>query len=504
MKLISASFGLPHAFSELRPDFAVCVEMNRIVAVGDRNELCARYPLAAREHFAGALMLPGLVNSHDHGRGLGTASLGVADDDLELWLLRLNAQPNIPPYLAAAYDGVRLLRAGVTATAHSHNPRDWRNMADEAKATLQGYRDAGIRVAFHPPLVDQNLLVYAASQAEEEEFIAALPAELHSLARVIAQPPLSHDEYFALCDWLFQRYHDAECHTVHIQVSPAGGQWCSDALITRAVEWARAHDTRAQMHMLETRAQRDYAFRKWGKSFVRHLDDICALGPWLTLAHMVWVEPDDLDLLAERGVAVAHNPSSNLRLRSGIAPLAAMLAAGVTAGIGLDGHALDDDQDYLREMRIAWVLGNLSASLSPSRPSSIEARHILSLGGRGGAIATFGSAAGLGALAPGHLADLVLLDLDFVPCDVSTIAGDALTAYVLHLSTRQHVRRVMVNGEWVVRDGRAVRLDEAALRAEIVASLRALARPQNEQISSLLRHIQLFYSKNRSAVDSTL
>lgn len=377
-------------------------------------------------------------------------------------------------------------------------------MADEATATLQGYRDAGIRVAFHPPLVDQNLLVYAASQAEEDKFIATLPEELRTVARSMTQPLLSHDDYFALCEWLFQRYHDAAHHTVHIQVSPAGGQWCSDALITRAVEWARARDTRVQMHMLETRAQRDYAFRKWGKSFIRHLEDICALGSWLTLAHMVWVEPDDLELLAGRGVAIAHNPSSNLRLRSGVAPLAAMLAAGVTVGIGLDGHALDDDQDYLREMRLAWVLGNLSASLSSARPPSIEARRIWHLGSRGGAIATFGSAGGLGALAPDHLADLVLLDLDFVPRDVSTITGDDLIAYVLHLATRRYVRHVMVNGEWVVRDGRATRLDEAALWAEIVTSLHASVRPQSEQIQSLSEHIRRFYRKNRSPVDSTL
>ncbi|BCX03079.1 MAG: 8-oxoguanine deaminase [Candidatus Roseilinea sp.] len=503
MKLISAAFGLPHAFAELQADFAICVDGNRIVAAGARDDLRAQYPLADHEHFDCALMLPGLVNSHDHGRGLGTASLGIPDDDLETWLLWLSAQPHIEPYLAAAYDGVRLLRAGVTATAHSHNPRDWRNMAKEATATLRGYRDAGIRVAFHAPIVDQNLLVYAVSQDEEENFITRLPAELRAMAHTMSKPALSHDEYFALCDRLFERYHDAAHHMAHIQVSPAGGQWCSDALISRAVEWACARDTRVQMHMLETQPQRDYAFRKWGKSFIRHLDDIGALGPWLTLAHMVWVEPEDLSLLAERSVAIIHNPSSNLRLRSGIAPLAAMLAAGVTVGIGLDGHALDDDQDYLREMRLAWMLSNLWAGLSATRfdrqVASVEARRVLHLGSRGGAIVTFGANVALGTLAVGNLADFVLLDLDFVPHDGRSPADDWIVC-LLHLATRQHVRCVMADGEWVVRDGCATRLDEAALRAEIAASIRASDRSWGcdpHQLQHLAAHIRQFNQKHR-------
>lgn len=484
MRLISASLGLPHALADLQTDFAICVDDRRIVATGNRRDLQARHPHAEAEHFEGMVLLPTFVNSHDHGRGLGTASLGIADDVLEGWLFGLGAQPEIDPYLAAAYDGARLLRSGVTATAHSHNPRNWRAMQSEGDATLRGYRDAGIRVAFHPPIVDQNRLIYAASPAEEATFVASLPEDLQTHAWAWLAPPLSHDEYFALCDALFTAHHDANNPTVHIQVSPAGGQWCSDELIQRAVTWAQTRGTRVQMHLLETHRQRDYAFRRWGKSFVRHLDEIGALGPWLTLAHMVWVEPDDLPLLAERRVAIAHNPSSNLRLRSGIAPLAHMIAAGITLGIGLDGHALDDDQDYLRELRLAWVLSNLRAG-QPARASAhasadereqpalpVEARRILHLGSPGGAAATFGDDVALGALVEGHLADLALVNLDFSMLDLGGLTADEAMAQLLHLATRQHVQHVMANGEWVVRDGRCTRVDETLLRAEITASVR--------------------------------
>jgi cytosine/adenosine deaminase-related metal-dependent hydrolase len=472
MKILSASLGLPDALAAPQTDFAAVLEGNRIIATGDRGAVRARYPQAEAEHVDDALLLPAFVNSHDHGRGLGTASLGIEDDTLEKWLLGLWSQPVIEPYLAAAYDGARLLHSGVTLTAHSHNPRAWRAQQSEGDATIHGYRDAGIRVAFHPVIVDQNRLIYATSTEEESAYINALPADQQSAAREMARPPISHDDYFAQCDALYAAHHDATDHMVHVQVSPAGGQWCSDPLIQRAVAWAQARGTRVQMHMLETRHQRDYTFRKWGKSFIRHLDEIGALGPWLTLAHMVWAEPDDLPLLAERGVSIAHNASSNLRLRSGIAPLSEMLQAGVTVGIGLDGHALDDDQDYLREMRLAWTLANMRANQPESSASPVDAAAVLHAGTAGGAAATFGAAVSLGRLVAGALADLVVIDMRFAALDLS-LRLEHLSADVLHLATREHVRHVMCNGEWVVRDGRSVRLDEAALLHEIRLAVRS-------------------------------
>jgi cytosine/adenosine deaminase-related metal-dependent hydrolase len=471
MKIISASLGLADAAATLQADFAVVFDGARIAAVGDRAAMRARYPQAEVEHFDDALLTPAFVNSHDHGRGLGTASLGIEDDALEGWLFDLWAQPEIDPYLAAAYDGARLLRSGVTLTAHSHNPRDWRYMQAEGEATIRGYRDAGIRVAFHPVIVDQNRLIYAASQAEEDAFIAALPQALRAEAKAMNEPPLTHDEYFALCDALFAAHHDATDHTVHIQISPAGGQWCSDALTLRAVEWAAAHNTRVQMHMLETRRQRDYAFRKWGKSFIRHLDDIGALGPWLTLAHMVWVEDDDIALVAERGAAIAHNPSSNLRLRSGIAPLTRMVEAGITLGIGLDGHALDDDQDYLREMRLAWTLANMRDNQPATRGGGLSAQQILRLGTAGGAATTLGQGMMLGALIEGALADFVVIGLDFTALDLVAQPDFAIAA-LLHLASRRDVRHVMANGVWAVRNGACTQVDEAALLSEIVGASR--------------------------------
>jgi cytosine/adenosine deaminase-related metal-dependent hydrolase len=481
-QIISAGMALLDANAPIARDVAVCIAGDRIIAVGSRTQIRASFPDAPERYEPQLIMIPALVNSHDHGRGLGTTPLGVPDDLLEVWLPGLWSQPTISPYLAALYDGLRLLRSGVCAVAHSHNPRNWRTMAEEAEATIRGYRDAGIRVAFHPPLIDQNALVYD----DRDGFLGSLPAEvLPAAQRFMTPPALSRDEYLALCRQLLQRFHDPVAHTVHIQASPAGGQWCSDELIGAAVDFARTHGTRVQMHLLETRYQRAYAQRRWGTTFPRHLDAIGALGPWLTLAHMVWADPEDMALLAERGVGVAHNPSSNLRLRSGVAPLPELHAAGVVLGIGLDGHALDEDQDLLRELRLAWTLANRPGAAA----ARFSAREFLHIGTIGGAAITFGAGTPLGRIAPGFLADLVLIDHGHglsdwtlglsAPSPQFTIE-ERLPELLLRSVSRSNVRHVLVGGRWVVNDGRSAIQDEEQVAAALREELAQQTSPDRE------------------------
>ena len=491
--LIWAGLALTDPSTEPQTDFAVYVDNNQIVATGLRSELQNRYPEAQQVGGDHLLLLPALVNSHDHGRALGTASLGIADDLLEIWLPQLWSQPVIDPYLAAAYDGLQLLQSGVGTVAHSHNPRDWHTMSAEAEATLRGYRDAGIRVAFHPPLIDQNSLVYDSL----DKFLAELPQSVWQMAQPFWQVDLpSHAEYFDLCAELYNTYHDPDQHTVHIQVSPAGGQWCSDELISTAVEFAQQHQTRVQMHLLETRYQRHYAYRRWDKSFEQHLEEIEALGPWLTLAHMVWTDETDLPLLADRGVGIAHNPSSNLRLRSGIAPVTKMKQAGLRVGIGLDGHGLDDDQDYLREMRLAWSLANQPGVGASA--STIPAQTIWRMGTIDGAAITLGPTVPLGRLAVGYLADLVLIDWQ-AASGLWQPPLSQVSDLLLHRATRHYVTHVMVNGQWVIQNGQSTTLDATAITAAIREELRHQNSSEQQQMAhaahSLAPHLRRFYAQ---------
>jgi len=273
--IVWAGVTLTDAFSGPQSDYALCVEENRIIATGRRSEIQERFPTASHVGGSHYLLLPSFTNSHDHGRGLGSFPLGASDDLLEIWLPGLYSQPSVDPYLLSLWEGIQLLHAGVTLTAHSHNPQNWLAMEQEAAAVLRAYGEVGMRAAFHPPLVDQNPLIYA----DRADFLAGLPSTVaEAAARFLTRNPLSHAEYFDLCRRLHARYHDPLNHTVHIQVSPAGGQWCSDELIVGAVDFAQRHGTRVQIHMLETTYQRTYAWNRWGKSFVAHLHEIGALG----------------------------------------------------------------------------------------------------------------------------------------------------------------------------------------------------------------------------------
>jgi 5-methylthioadenosine/S-adenosylhomocysteine deaminase len=451
---------LSAAEADLLPDYALVIDGNKIIDSGTKEKMIASYPEAETIGGKQYLLMPTFVDSHDHGRALGTVPLGVPDDLLEIWLPGLWAQPVIDCYTAAAYDGIRLLQSGVTAVAHHHNVRNWGNMVKEAEDTIRGYRDVGIRVAYSPPFIDQNQLVYEDAPA----FIASLPEELRELACPFAVTDIL-DQQTYIDKWirLYQDFHDNQEHLIKINSNPVGGQWVSDEMLLKLVELAVEHKTQMQMHLLETSHQQLYAQRKWGKSFIQHLDEIGVLGPWLTVAHMVHVDLDDLPVVAARSVGIASNPSSNLRLRSGIAPLARMQDAGVKIGLGLDGGALDDDQDYLREMRLAWMLANKPGAQS----MQISSRDVFQMGIENGIEITLGRGIPLGKLEPGYLADLVLVDFEALEGVWFKPEADPVDV-LLHKGTRDHVRHVMVNGDWVVQDGKAIQVDEN----DIVQSIR--------------------------------
>src|SRR5262249_9020914 len=211
-----------------QPDSAVYVVDSSIQETGQARNLIEKYPDA--EIFGGddLIMLPGLINSHDHGRALGTASLGIPDSILEVWLDSLDILPRLSPQLAAQYEGLQLICSGVTAVAHSHNPASYESMFDEVRPTLAGYREAGVRVAMFPPLLNQNRLIYD----DPDTFIGKLPTEYRNRARnAVEAPPPALDDYFAALDELYESCHDPLQHWAHIQVSPVGGQWASDELI---------------------------------------------------------------------------------------------------------------------------------------------------------------------------------------------------------------------------------------------------------------------------------
>jgi cytosine/adenosine deaminase-related metal-dependent hydrolase len=235
----------------------------------------------------------------------------------------------------------------------------------------------------------------------------------------------------------------------------------------RAVAEASARTgRRIHMHCLETRYQRDWADKEYKSGMIRYLDEIGFLSPRLTLAHCTYARPDELDLLAERGVTISVNTSSNLGIRSGIAPLAQMKKSGCRVALGIDGLALDEDDDSLREMRLAHLLhGGRGFEVEVGRDD------ILTMVCRNGRFSVLNRDDG-GSIAPDAPADILLLDWARVDDDrlkADLDPRDLLFARV----TADHIEELIVGGRTVVKDGRISGLDYPALREELLARFRA-------------------------------
>ncbi|NAZ37367.1 amidohydrolase family protein [Rubellimicrobium sp. CFH 75288] len=403
------------------------------------------------------LALPGLVNAHDHARGLRPLAGGVEDGPLEGWLWRLRGLPGLDPWLNAAVAFGRMARSGVTAVADLHLPVDPLDPG-EAGAVARAARDVGLTVAFVAPVVDRNLDGLDGGRGVR----AALgPAAYARLERPL--PPAA--EQVALADAAAEALGDER---FVVQYGPAGPHWVGEAgwrlLAARAAETGR----RVHTHLLETAAQRDWLDREHGGRPLDWLEGLGLLGPGLTVAHGVHLRPDECRRLAGAGALLAVNASSNLRLASGVAPGAAIAAAGLAFGIGLDGLALGDDEDMLAEIRLAAALlrgwGPGAAGPGPAEiwraAASWGWRAIDGRDGEG--------------LREGARADVVVLEEEAMMGD--RLDEDPSPALILGRMRREAVREVWAGGRPIVRGGWPLGIDLPALERELLAQARR-ARP---------------------------
>jgi cytosine/adenosine deaminase-related metal-dependent hydrolase len=246
---------------------------------------------------------------------------------------------------------------------------------------------------------------------------------------------------------------------VNILVAPTGIQLCSDALFEGCVELSERYNLCRHAHLLETKAQQKLAQEKYGCSAVEHLRRIDYLSPRTSLAHCVWLSDDDIAILAETRSTVVHNPLSNLRLGSGIAPILKYRQAGVNVAFGCDGAASNDSQDLLEAIKIGSILHNITDLDYHHWITPRQSVEIAALGGATG----LNVGDELGSLTVGKKADLVLYDLTSLSLLPRT---DPIGLLILGRPTNA-VDSVWVNGKRVVADGKVTTVDVDALRREL-------------------------------------
>jgi len=440
-------------------DGAVAVEGAEIVEIGTWADLEPHYADAEALGSDSVAVMPGLINAHHHSAGATALQHGLPDLLLEPWILmhaRLRASD---PYLDTLLSAARLLRTGVTSVVDVVSGRATAEAyAARCLNALEAYDRAGLRVAFAPGIHDQGYLVHG--RDGDRAFLAGLPADLRRAAEATlpGADAIDRDDYFGVLDDLHGRYRAHE--RIAVWFGPPGPPWVSDDFLLAIAERAAARDTGIQTHLEESYYERLHGPRAYGRATLAHLAALGVLGPRFSIAHGVWLSEPEIEILADSGAAVSHNPGSNLRLRAGIAPLNAFLAAGATVALGMDGTTLDDDEDMFAEMRLALRL-NRPPLIGAPAPSPAE---IFALATQGGA-KLMRAEARLGRLAPGYRADLAVVDLARATWPWTAPEAASLEI-VVQRARAGDVRTVLVEGEVVLDEGRPTRFDaEAAGRA---------------------------------------
>ena len=338
--MIAASFcRQTSAPSSVLADVSVAVEGSHIASLSPGASLDGR-----------TFVMPALVNAHDHGRGLHHIAFGARDQTFEIWRAALYAQPPLDPYLNAALAFGRMANAGVGTVMHVYSSIRSDRLLDDATAIARAAEDVGIRLGFVVPLRDRQTLGYAPDDA----LLARHDPRDQALIRDTWLYPFpTPAAYMELVDAVAARIASPR---VHVLYGPNSPQACSDALLAAVADASARTGRGVTTHLLETSIQRSWADATYPNGFVRHLADLGLVSPRFTAAHGVWLNAEDIALLAAGGAAVAVNASSNLRLRSGIAPVPAFLETGLRVCFGVDSFALDDDEDALKEMRFAHQL----------------------------------------------------------------------------------------------------------------------------------------------------
>jgi 5-methylthioadenosine/S-adenosylhomocysteine deaminase len=410
---------------------------------------------------ADRMLIPGLISAHTHSHG-GLNRGAVGDKvSLEMFLTGMGASARSrgidDKYLSAALSAAEMIRKGCTACfdLSVEFPAPSR---EGISAIARAYRDSGMRAVVAPMIADRT--IYQALPG----LLQALPDDLRSDCAGLGAAPI--ERTFSACtdilkNWEFDR------RWIRPALGPTIPLYCSDPFLIDCARLAREHDVPMQTHLAESRAQAAIGRTRYGKSLVGHLKDLGLLSERLSAAHAIWLDDDDIATLGQSGVKVAHNPSSNLRLGSGVAAIRKMLRHGIAVGVGTDSTVTCDGQNMFEATRLASYLSRIDGFATDEWLSAGEAFHL----------ATEGSAKVLGfdkigRLAPGYEADIVFLRLDsphFVP----------LRAPLLQMVFAENgasVQTVMIGGRIVFRDGKLLTLDESLLRKQAEEAANRLDR----------------------------
>lgn len=413
----------------------VLVENGTITRIASQGTI--KSPMARQLDGRGCLILPGLTNAHTHSPENFAA--GFCDAlRLENWLnavwARLDHLSREEIRLAVTLGAAQMLRQGVTAIVDHF--RQTPMSLDAIDAARAAYESTGVRAIVAVMLRDR----------------------VGGDGRLIGAPtggkPLSLSDVRDLWTEVAKRHSPQS--RVAMALGPSGPTRCTDGMLESAVEISRRYSLYLHTHVAETQSEADVAREMYGCRMVRHLNDLGFLGPRTSLAHCVWIDDEEVDLIVEAGAVVVHNPISNMALGSGIAPVNAMIGANARVALGTDGAASNGAQDIWESAKCAALLARCG---TPESAHWLTARQALTLAVNGGR-ELFG-------LRPSTIAENTVADIAVFPLSQGTLEEFFDPVRALVYGAKPQARHVLVSGDPVLVDGKIASFDESTLQAEL-------------------------------------
>ena len=443
------------------PRGCIVIEQGRIVAVTSGEFIDpSNFDLVIDG--TNTLTMPGLINAHHHSYANLVKGMNPTVP-LEQWMLYTMALGGLltpeDMYWNALAGAMEMLRSGTTSCM-DHLAQGF----EALDGAMQAYRDIGLRVTMAPMISDKP---YHATLPIAED---ALPPELKNQGAPTAQ------ELVATTVALYEKWH-TKGSRLHVAFGPSGPQRCTDDLLKECGNQARLLDTAIHTHVLESKAQARTAEFLYGKPMLFHLDEMGCLSERTSLVHSVWINDREMKLAADRGAVVVHNPSSNLLIGSGIAPVIKCREMGVPVALGTDGANVSGSLSMFDSMKLAGLIHN-----RPDLPQEawLQPQDVLDMITRHAPKVLLEK--DLGRIAPGQKADLVLLNLE----NPSLTPLNNACWQLVYAEPTSAVETVLVQGEPVLLQGKLMRisekriLEEAARRGERIR--KAFAEKHHDQV----------------------
>jgi 5-methylthioadenosine/S-adenosylhomocysteine deaminase len=394
----------------------------------------------------GKIVIPGLVNAHSHLLEILQRSFR---DNVrkEAWLRQRQITEEaveLPTHTigaASALACAEMLKSGVTAVV-DHFALRAGITAEIIKAVISAFERTGIRGILAPSLRDQNFLELMGVRSPGKQ------------GKNLKADNRWQDEIIEALEQM-----KSSSTIANLMLGPSSPQNCSDALLREVVHMAERYDLGIHTHLLETIIERWGGRKLYSRGLVERIDKLGLLSPRLSAAHGVWFDQREMDVMARSGASVIHNPASNLKLGSGIAPVVELKRRGVNVAIGTDGGDTSDTYSIFEQMRLAAFLSRLNIANANHWLTAIDALRMGTLNGANAVPAWKGK---VGRIRKGYRADLVILNPEIRLQPMNDVIHQ-----LVYCEGGQSVETVLVDGKVVVRNGRLTSVDEKALVREV-------------------------------------